>query len=92
MDGNFSRLIEYFLIASVISFNYFFSRMNYILYGTIWQLVPTWEWLNNIRELKNLSRSAETEELKKKCKLVLTGLCISFCSMLAGFILGVIFW
>lgn len=79
------------LLISVLLLNYFFSYMNHILRGGWYRLSPTWRWLADIEELKVLSQTGETDELRQKCKTVLYGIYISsgllFIGILFGFVL-----
>jgi hypothetical protein len=90
MNSEPCDIVNSILIISVAAFNYFFLYMWHILRGKWYSISPTWEWIKDIRELKKLSVTAESDELRTKCKFVLNGIYFSSGLLLIGILLGFI--
>ncbi len=90
MNDDFFGFVDVVLIISVVLFNYFFLYMWKILYGKKFHLSPTWKWLQDIKELKKMSLTAENDELRQKCKFVLNGIYISTGLLIFGILFGFI--
>ena len=84
------EFIEISLFLCIASLNYFFLRMWHLLRGNWWRMSPTWKWPQDIRDLKRLAETAESEALRQKCSNTLKGLYITAGYMLFVAVLGYI--
>jgi hypothetical protein len=82
-------LLEAILVLSVAAFNYFFFSMNRILRGKWYRLSPTWQWPRDIRQIRRLVQTAETDQVRHNCKVTLCGIYISGGCFLLALILGI---
>ena len=84
------EFVEINLVIGVALFNYFFFRMWHILRGKWWRFSPIWKWSGDIAELKNLSKTAESERLRQASNTTLWGLYFTAGYLLFFGILGYI--
>lgn len=77
MNGGLFGFVDIVLLASIAALNFFFFYMWHILRGTWYSISPTWEWVKDVKELRKLSLSADSEELRQTCKFVLKGIYVS---------------
>jgi hypothetical protein len=88
MNDGFLGLADAILMISVLGFNFFFLSMFRILRGKWYRFSPTWRWLQDVRALRRLSLTAESDELRQECRLVLHGIYISSGLLALGILLA----
>ena len=79
MSGSVLGIANVILILALISLCYAFLNMWTILYGTWFKIIPIWRFFDEFKKLKELSKNAESYNLRKKCKTTFYALYISLC-------------
>ncbi len=84
------EFVEFSLVLSIVSLNYFFLRMWHVLRGKWWRFSPTWRWPQDIANLRKLANTAESEKLRQECNTILWGLYVTAGYMLSVAVFGFI--
>ena len=84
MTDELFSIFDLILFVGVVLCIMFFSSMWHILYGKWYAITPAWKWPHDIRELKKMSSTAETDTMRNECRSVLNGICFSIVILIVG--------
>ena len=77
MNGSFFGVSDIILILVVAILNFSFANMWQILYGNWHKMTPIWKWFDEFKALKKLSKTTNSDDLKRKCKITFYGIYLS---------------